>query len=93
MKNISKKFGFKFRKTRPNRRVTEEKKTYIYIYIYIYIQKDNEITEYFSHHIHAQFYLNKVLQFFTQMLSDIFYCLNESCICFFLFPFCPVYEI
>ena len=33
-------------KTRPNRQVTEKKKTYIYI------QKDNEITIYFSHRIH-----------------------------------------
>ena len=57
MKKHIKKFGFKFRKTRPNRQVTEKKKTYIYI------QKDNEITIYFSHGIHAQFYLNKVLQF------------------------------
>ena len=52
-----KKFKFQFRKTRPNRLVTEKKN--------IYIQKDNEITIYFSHRIHAQFYLNKVLQFFT----------------------------
>ena len=54
-----KKFGFKFRKTRPNRQVTEKKRKHICI------QKDNEITVYFSHRIHAQFYLNKVLQFFT----------------------------
>ena len=60
---------------------------------HIYIQKDKEITIYFSHCTHDLVYLNKVLQFFTQMLPDIFYCLNESCICFFLFPFCPVYEI
>ena len=60
---------------------------------YIYIQSDNEITIYFSHCIHDWFYSNKVLQFFTQMLPDVFYCLNESCIWFFLFPFCPVNEV
>ena len=46
-------------KTRPNRQITEKRKTYIYI------QKNNVITIYFSHGIHGYFYLNKVLQFFT----------------------------
>ena len=46
-------------KTRPNRQITEKRKTHIYT------KKNNEITIYFSHGIHGYFYSNKVLQFFT----------------------------
>ena len=63
MKNILK-FGFKFRKTRPNLQVTEKKKNKTYIHI----QRNDEITIYFSHCTQlvlskqgpAVFYLNGV---------------------------------
>ena len=54
MKNITKKLGFKFRKSRPNRQVAEKKKkrnkSYIHIQgTYIHIQRNDEITIYSSH--------------------------------------------
>ena len=46
--------------TRPNRQITEKKKTYIYTKK----QRNNNIF-FTSYTVHGYFYLNKVLQFFT----------------------------